>query len=206
VEDELRTFARMDPDRCCGYFPALAGRDGIISDLPACQAFASRIPEIRLAGRRFQFNFLRLSLVQQSTQASFHLDSDAATALTGEVAEIGRRVILRLLLNLSADRDRSLHYMDVNPGSVELAVDGSYARAADLSGLGAYARIARIPRRRESTVLGVVFASNRVLHSGVDDERGHFVAGYGIEIDASDAAPFGPKLSNAPSTPSRSSA
>jgi hypothetical protein len=70
AEHELRTFALMDRDRCCGYFPALAGSDGIISDLPACRAFASRIPSIWFAGYRYQFNFLRLSLVQQSAEAS----------------------------------------------------------------------------------------------------------------------------------------
>jgi hypothetical protein len=50
-----------------------------------------------------------------------------------------------------------------------------------------------------------VFASNLVLHSGVDDERGRFVAAYGIETDASESAPVGLKVSNALSTRSRSS-
>lgn len=32
-----------------------------------------------------------------------------------------------------------------------------------------------------TTVHGLAFASNRVLHSGLDDEHGHFIAAYGLE-------------------------
>ena len=69
-------------------------------------------------------------------------------------------------MNLSAHSDPTLHYLNVDPGSVELAVDGAYVRATDPSGLRGYGLIATIPRRRDSTVHGVVFASNLVLHSG----------------------------------------
>jgi hypothetical protein len=183
VEHELRTPADQDPDRCCGYFPALAGQGGIVSDLPTCQAFAARLPYIFHGGYRYEFNFLRLSLVQQSTDPSYHLDSDAATALTGDVAAINRRQIRRLLLNLSARSDRNLCYLNLDPGSVELAVDGSYIGVADPDALRGYGLIATIPQRRGSTVHGLVFASNLVLHSGLDDQDGHFVAAYGIETD-----------------------
>ncbi|MBV9465482.1 MAG: hypothetical protein JO169_05150, partial [Solirubrobacterales bacterium] len=44
VERELRTRAGEDRDRCCGYFPTLSGTRGIVSDLPACRAFALRLP------------------------------------------------------------------------------------------------------------------------------------------------------------------
>jgi hypothetical protein len=40
-----------------------------------------------------------------------------------------------------------------------------------------------IPPRYGASVNGLVFVSNRVLHSGVDDERGHFIAAYGRETD-----------------------
>lgn len=61
---------------------------------------------------------------------------------------------------------------------------------ADPEALRGYGLISTIPRRRDSTVHGLVFASNLVLHSGVDDEHGHFVAAYGIETDASESAPL----------------
>ena len=205
VEHELRVRAGEDPDGCCGYFPALAGDRGIISDLPACHSFAARLPHIWHQGHRYEFNFMRLSLVQQSTDASYHLDSDAATALTGDVAAISCRQIRRLLLNLSAHSDRSLHYLNLDPGSVELAVDGAYIRAADPEAVRGHGLVATIPRRRRSTVHGLVFASNLVLHSGVDDEHGHFVAAYGIETDASESSLLGLRVANAPSTRSRSS-
>ncbi|MFZ0040461.1 MAG: hypothetical protein WAK93_04080 [Solirubrobacteraceae bacterium] len=200
VERELRDRAASDADRCCGYFPALAGEDGIIGDLPACRAFAARLPFIWHGGYRYEFNFLRLSSVQQSADASYHLDSDAETALTGDVAALTRREVRRLLLNLSADSDRRLHYVTLDPGSVALAVDGSYIRAADPESLRAYGRVATIPRRDDRLVHGLVFASNLVLHSGVDDECGHFVAAYGVETAVGESAPVADVVSNELST------
>lgn len=133
VELELRTRAGTDRDRCFGYFPGLNGASGIASDLSACREFARRLPELVVRGAPFQFNFLRLSLVQQSARAAYHLDSDAATAITGDVTTISQRHILRLLLNLSARSERTLHYLNVDPGSVELIVEGGYIRVADLT-------------------------------------------------------------------------
>ena len=99
AESELKLHARVDRDRCCGYFPALAGLPGILSALPACGEFAARIPQITYAGAVSRFNFLRLSLIRQSTEPSYHLDSDAETAISGDPALLRQRRILRLVLN-----------------------------------------------------------------------------------------------------------
>ena len=168
-------------DRCCGYFPALADRPGIHSDLPACRRFAEELPLIALAGKVYSFNFLRLSAIQQSVGAAYHLDSDAASALTCAVATMGDRQVTRLLLNLSAESDRKLRYVDVDPFSVELRSDGSYVCAADPASLERFARSVAIPRRQGASVAGLMFVSNLVLHSGVDDPSGHFLAAYGTE-------------------------
>ena len=145
VELELRTRAGTDRDRCFGYFPGLNGASGIASDLSACREFARRLPELVVRGAPFQFNFLRLSLVQQSARAAYHLDSDAATAITGDVTTISQRHILRLLLNLSARSERTLHYLNVDPGSVELIVEGGYIRVADPDAFRPQSLVARIP-------------------------------------------------------------
>lgn len=203
AENELGMHALADRDRCCGYFPALAGA-GILSDLPACAAFADRLPHIAYAGLAYRFNFLRLSLVQQSAEPAYHLDSDADTAVTGEAASLSRRRVLRLLLNLSTRSERTLHYLDVDPCSVELAVDGSYVRAANPGALHRHARLATVSRRRGTLVHGLAFASNLVLHSGVDDPHGHFVAAYGIELDACAGAESKAHAPNADKTRSRS--
>jgi hypothetical protein len=42
-------------------------------------------------------------------------------------------------------------------------------------------RVAVIPPRVGTTVHGLAFASNRVLHSGLDGEHGHLIAAYGRE-------------------------
>ncbi len=87
----------------------------------------------------------------------------------------------RLPLNLSARWGRTVHYLDVDSSCVELVADGSYVRAADPQGLMDRALTATIPPRSGSYVAGLLFAANLVLHSGVDDVGGHFVAAYGID-------------------------
>jgi hypothetical protein len=89
AEDELRLGAIEDRDRCCGYFPSLNAMNGVRSDLPACRAFAEALPVISRAGLTYGFCFLRLSLICQGADPAFHLDSDAATALTGDVSTLG---------------------------------------------------------------------------------------------------------------------
>ena len=186
AEDELRLGAIEDENRCCGYFPALAGMSGIRTELPACCAFAEALPSIPHAGVIYGFNFLRLSLVCQSADPAFHLDSDAATALTGDTASLNQRDVLRLLLNLSGRVERVLHYLDVDPQGTNLVAEGSYVRAKDPERLRTHARVAVIPPRVGTTVHGLAFASNRVLHSGLDGERGHFIAAYGMETTGGD--------------------
>jgi hypothetical protein len=185
VEDELRARARLDGDGCCGYFPALRSLPGIHNDLPACRRFAAHLPLLRHAGVAYRFNFLRLSLVAQSVDPIYHLDTDAASALGGDVTTLRRRRVMRLLLNLSSESERTLRYLDVDPFSVDLASEGSYVCVADPAPLHGYARSAVIPPRRGTSVAGLVFVSNLVLHSGVDDTGGHFVAAYGVETSAS---------------------
>jgi hypothetical protein len=182
VRSELAAHAAVDRDRCCGYFPALEGVPGIEADLPACREFATHLPLIRCGGAEYRFNFLRLSLKQQSVDPAYHLDSDAATALTGDVTTLQQRRVVRLLLNLSSENERTLRYLDVEPECVDLVADKSYLRVADPRTLSTRARTAVIPERRGSHVAGFVFAANRVLHSGVDSTNGHFVAAYGIDV------------------------
>jgi hypothetical protein len=204
AELELVARASLDRDGCCGYFPVLEGVHGIDCDLPTCRAFSTSLPTIDHGGSAFRFNFLRLSLKQQSAHAAYHLDSDAATALTGDVATIRRRRVERLLLNLSSRNERTLRYLDVDSRCVDLVADGSYIRAADPRRLAGHARTAKIPPRRGSHVAALLFAANVVLHSGVDDVSGHFVAAYGIdEVDHNAAADC--VVQNAVKTSSRSS-
>jgi hypothetical protein len=204
VETELSARAALDKNRCCGYFPALIGVRGIDGNLPACRAFAERLPAIGDCGTAYRFNFIRLSLAQQSVDPAFHLDSDAATALSGDVSTIKQRRVSRLLLNLNSQSGRALHFLDVDPNCVDLVSDGSYVRAADPRKLMKRAMRAVIPPRSGSRLSGLLFPANLVLHSGVDDAGGHFVAAYGI--DAMEiAASAGRPAWNAARKPSRRS-
>jgi hypothetical protein len=181
VEVELRGRAASDHNGCSGYFPALTGVRGIDSDLPASREFVTSLPFIRCRGVEYQFNFLRLSVTQQSVDPAYHLDSDASTALSGDVTTLRQRRVGRLLLNLDAYNPRTVHFLDVDPRDVDLVTDGSYVRSADPSSLADHALIEVIPPRRGAEVAGLLLVANRVLHSGVDDAEGHFVGAYGVD-------------------------
>jgi hypothetical protein len=178
---ELASHATADENQCCGYFPALAGRPGILDDLPACRQCAALFPTLTIAGLHLRFSFIRMSLRQQATVPAYHLDTDAATALTGDPATLRDRLVWRALLNLSSASDRVLHYLDLDPAETALDLDGAYASLSDRRAANGHERHITIPRAREGLIHGIHFVANRVLHSGVDDERGHFVAAYGSE-------------------------
>jgi hypothetical protein len=184
AERELARHARADGNKCWGYFPSLTRHPGIHTDLPACRELAGVLPEIRWSGRTYQFNFLRLSLVGQSRQAMYHLDSDAATALTGDPATLTRREVGRILLNLSTTQERRLYYLDLDVSAVALRREGSYVRAADQAQVAQHVACAAVPPRSGQTVHGIGFMASRVLHSGVDGPHGHFVAAYGYDRQA----------------------
>jgi hypothetical protein len=135
----------------------------------------------------YQFSFIRLSLRCQSTRPGFHLDSDAATALTGDPARLHDLEIHRLLVNLSSTTARNLHYLDVDPAAVPLQREGGYVRladGADGADVNGRERLTSVPHRAGESVFAVSFIANRIMHSGVDDAAGHFVAAYGHECEA----------------------
>lgn len=181
AEEELYAKARADANGCYGYFPAMGGSGNIDTDLPLSRAYAEAVPTLVVDDRTLSFNFIRLSLIQQRGDSPFHLDSDAATALTGNVSTISDRLVWRLLLNLSSKHSRTLSYLDVNPASVDLTNNGGYIHLENQELAAETAKNAVIPPRKGKKVHGVLFCASRVLHTGRDDEFGHFVAGYGRE-------------------------
>lgn len=185
VQDELTTHALADADACMGFFPALEGRAGILSALPKSRALARRFPVLRAQGQSFEFNFVRLSLKRQFGEGSFHLDTDAATALTGDLATLGDRLVWRLLLNLDCRVPRRLRFLDVNSAAVPLVGEGGYVSCPDPE--AQRIRELVISARGVGRVYGLVLCASRVLHSGRDEDDGHFVAGYGRQTSASPA-------------------
>jgi hypothetical protein len=202
AERELVRHAQADEHTCWGYFPSLAGRQGIHTDLPACSQFAVTVPVVTAAGMDYHFNFIRLSLSRQGQQPAYHLDSDAATALTGDPATLDHRQVGRILLNLSSKQERNLYYLDLDPKAIVLTREGSYVRAADQAIGTGRTVCAAIPPRSGTTVHGVRFIANRVLHSGTDGPAGHFVAAYGYDT----ALPLAGTVSTSQDLPAESEA
>lgn len=184
AEAELRKGALADPEGCRGYFPALGGRPGIDTDLPANQLLAERWQHVDIRDRRLSFNFTRLAIrrLPDSTDFRFHLDSNAATALDGRAKELPPKLVWRLLVNLSTTTPRTLEYADVNPNDVPLKRWGNYLHThVDLSH---QTQRLEIPPRNKRVAHAVLFCSSRVFHSGRDDDRGHFIGAFGCEEDA----------------------
>jgi hypothetical protein len=178
VRGELAARALADPNRCFGYFPGLIGSQEIDSDLPRCKQFSQAAPRSIVEDRRLDFNFLRLSLVEQVGAAPFHLDTDSATALTGTAGALAGREVWRFLANLS-ENVRRLAYLDLDPDSLRLSGDGGYIRYRGPIPRGS-GRTLDIPPRKGTLVYGALFCSSKVLHTGRDRDEGHFVAAYGI--------------------------
>jgi hypothetical protein len=185
AERELRRRAAADENRCAGFFPTLSGVPGIESNFPSCRELMRLVPKIEHESSAYRFNFIRLSLVCQASQPAWHIDSDAATALTGGDVSPASRLIHRLLLNLSGTRERVVAYLDVDVLTAGLVEEGGYIRPARSERALGTARSVSIPVREGPVVHGISFVSNRIFHSGQDDAEGHFVAAYGFEVSGS---------------------
>ncbi len=181
AEIELRGKCEHDDNQCYGYFPAMRGRGSVDTNLPRCEAFAASMPGLVVRDKKLQFNFIRMSLVQQRGDAPFHLDSDAATALTGDTTTVAERLVWRLLLNVSDQHARTLAYVDVDPVTTKLTSEGGYIHCEDKAVTSRLSKSIAIPPRQGLRTSGVLFCASRVLHTGQDDEHGHFVMGYGCE-------------------------
>lgn len=180
---ELYERSQVDSNNCFGYFPALANQKDIDTTLPSCEALAKTLPKIVMDHKELRFNFIRLSTVQQKGTSPFHLDTDAATALTGNIATLDQRLVWRLLINLNQEAERTLGYLDVNIHDVSLSNDGGYVHCVDKQAEKQRAQKVTLPRAKGTEVYAVLFCASRVLHTGKDDINGHFVAGYGCEED-----------------------
>jgi hypothetical protein len=179
ADAELRAKTSTDSDQCYGYFPYMPSID---QDLPQCSEFAVAHPRITIDSLPLGFNFLRMSLKEQQASARFHLDSDAATALTGNLDTIDQRRVWRLLLNLHPLYTRTLAYIDADPSNLVIARRDNYVYCApEAIPEEAIKSLDLIPRL-DNQVQGVLFCSSQVLHTGQDDEHGHFVGAYGCEV------------------------
>lgn len=138
------------------------------------------MPTVDVDQGPLHFNFIRLSLIRQDGSSSFHLDTDAGTALTGSIQTIRSRLVSRLLLNLSSTYVRSLSFVNVDPEALRLSSEQGYfysnAEFPEES-----VETIMIPPREKHSLHGILLASNKVLHSGKDDEHGHFVMAFGRE-------------------------
>lgn len=180
AERELSIKASSDTDRCYGYFPGMS-RDGIGNNLPLSQKFAQNAAKLMVNGKSVDFNFLRLSLIDQPSISPFHLDSDSATALTGDIATMADRLVWRLLLNLSDSKTRTIIYLDLNPSLVQLKNDRGYISYPSELITNNLICSVELQARKGDVVNGVLFCASRVLHAGKDMGGGHFVAGYGVD-------------------------
>lgn len=183
ARNELAARAELTTDRCFGYFPGCE-LVGIEQNLPASKGVNRHMPRMQVGEHELSFNFLRLALRPQPPCDPWHLDSDAATAVTGDREKTQTTTVWRALLNLSVQERRVVEYLDVDPSSVGLVETDGYISLPDTSYDEAYARRVILPPKDGLLVCGVLFAASQVLHRGNDGQGGHFVGGYGAEVAA----------------------
>lgn len=101
--------------------------------------------------------------------------------MTGDATTIGKRIVWRLLVNMSAENPRKISYIDANPMTLPLESHDGYINCPselintqDIRYIDLKPRIRRIAQ-------GALFCSSRLLHTGQDDENGHFIAAFGFE-------------------------
>src|SRR5690606_31119097 len=106
LEAELDTHAQLDDDGCYGYFPGFAAD----THLSESVRFSRLVPAITVDELALGFNFLRYSLGPQPALHGLHLDTDAATAVTGPgMSQQQDREVWRLFLNMDRQRTRNVH-------------------------------------------------------------------------------------------------
>jgi hypothetical protein len=178
AQAELAVQAATDPDQCAGYFPAFAPDQHLVHAIE----LANTIPEITVDDTTLGFNFLRYSARQQPQLHGMHLDTDAATAVTGPAMEQQHgREVWRLLLNLHPLLARDVYIApDVSTSKLDCEYRDGYLAVVGGLDTGDIQTIT-LPQRQGATVAGLLFCANQVPHMGSDSRGGHFVAGYGME-------------------------
>ena len=188
---ELKTAMQGKEDPLWGYFPQHPDQNFVNArPLPACHALETSLREKILECNDIfmdlQLAFIRLCLrdIRGKEHGGFHVDLDPGSAFIGDEKNDGTRNICRLVFNLHPEEPRELHYL--SNSLKELAELGlQYTRHSyqgipeDRLPTGARVCRAFIPPREPVVLHGAVFWSNFVPHTGVDNARGHFVAGYG---------------------------
>lgn len=179
AHDELEERAVFDRDLCMGYFPAIQGQ-GESADLPHCRELAESLPHIQISnGLPLGFDWLRLSLKKQPKKAPYHLDLSRGTGMSSVE---GAKRITRLLLNFSPDFSRKIGYLVVDPLDAPLKADNGF-RIYDGDPPSRAARTLIIPPRQRGMVFGAIIEVTNVLHSGIEEEDGHFLASYSTEAN-----------------------
>jgi hypothetical protein len=136
--------------------------------------------------RDLQLAFIRLCLrdFRGKEHGGFHVDIDTGSAFVGDARNDGTRNIAKLLLNLHPTEPRELRYLGKNLS--ELAAMGVVYRRDSYRGIPADQlppeadiRSVNIPPLQGAVLHGLVFFADLVAHTGIDREKGHFLAGYG---------------------------
>lgn len=145
-----------------------------------CRRFIEDVPELEWASKTLRCQFLRLSVAGQPASA-YHLAASGDRQQRVTVASVNKRLIWKLLINLSSVHHARLNFLNVDPFSLSLQV-GERSLFCDAGQLHSFMRHkASIPLRDGIAVHGLLFCASRVLHSDAFDKQEQFIAGFGCE-------------------------
>jgi hypothetical protein len=174
VTDELEFNALSDIDACSVYSSYANG--GSNRGLVLSEKFARQNSALPMNGLEdFSFGFLQLSLFPQKSMHGLYVESNSVSGI-GEQTLHSRS--WRAILNLG-HYARKMTYSVQPLSQLELVDVGGLRTCDDYN--TKLVRSLILPPRNSGRVFGLTFCASEVLHGGLDDENGHFIASYGLE-------------------------
>ena len=175
AQKELVQSATKNKSLVWGYYSSLDKE----TTYPACAQLAQDLRKI--TGTSLQLAFIRVSTgKQESGIGGLHTDSHIDGRPIVDPTRKENEEVLRVLLN-GGTMPRKLGYCEFTPN--ELAQKGAILTEMGYTKVELPSSISmktiEIPPREENAIWALTFWASLIPHTGIDDERGHFLIAYG---------------------------
>ncbi|MBI3334197.1 hypothetical protein HYZ97_01815 [Candidatus Pacearchaeota archaeon] len=177
TKNELKCYAEKTKDKLWGYFPGTEEKES--EKYPQTIALARQI-SVLIGEDIRQCAFIRLCGGRPETEfGGLHLDTRSKAA----EEEGAKRDILRILVNLHK-KPRKLRYCPLEAEELrkkDIKVSTHKYTVVTLPDT-VKTEIIEIPPLTDNSVYVLKFIATRILHVGVNDEHGHFIASFGRHL------------------------
>lgn len=174
AENELAKMAARQAQGSWGYFPHDIPD---VHGLTASVAFVNANSHLTIADRNLPFSWLRVAVQKQTALQPLHLDGDPGAGFTRTI-DPSRR-IWRAVMNLSTQHERVFGFSLTDPWSRSMKLDHGYFYLEDED--PEMVQKVVIPPREGRLAHGLLVCVSQLLHTGIDDEHGHFLVSYAAD-------------------------